>query len=99
MGTKLYPNARTRSSGKLSYTLQAVDVRQGLKDSLEALGTTKLDLWYLHGPDRNTPLEETLREVDALYREGYFDRFGISNYMSWEVAAKRDLGLRLQSTN
>lgn len=87
MGTKLYPNARTRSAGNLSYTLQAADVRRGLKDSLEALGTTKLDLWYLHGPDRSTPLEETLREVDALYREGYFDRFGISNYMSWEVAA------------
>ncbi|KAI8654199.1 hypothetical protein LRP88_01776 [Fusarium phalaenopsidis] len=87
MGTKLYPNARTRSAGKLSYTLQAADVRQGLKDSLEALGATKLDLWYLHGPDRSTPLEETLQEVDSLYREGYFDRFGISNYMSWEVAA------------
>ncbi|EEU35611.1 uncharacterized protein NECHADRAFT_86802 [Fusarium vanettenii 77-13-4] len=66
MGTKLYPNARTRSAGSLSYTLQVVDVRKGLKDSLEALGTTKLDLWYLHGPDRSTPLEKTLREVAAI---------------------------------
>ncbi|KAM5350951.1 hypothetical protein ACJ41O_003674 [Fusarium nematophilum] len=87
MGTKLCLNAGTRSPGKLSYTLQAADVRRSLKESLEALGTTKLDLWYLHGPDRNNPLDETLREVDSLPREGYFDRFGISNYMSWEVAA------------
>ncbi|KAJ9648056.1 hypothetical protein H2199_001833 [Coniosporium tulheliwenetii] len=45
-----------------------------------------VDMWYLHGPDRTTPFSETLREVDALYKEGYFKRFGISNYMSWEVS-------------
>jgi len=38
------------------------------------------------GPDRATPFEETLRGVDKLYKEGKFKRFGISNYMSWEVA-------------
>ena len=43
-------------------------------------------MWYLHGPDRTTPYEVTLKAVDELYREGKFKRFGISNYMSWEVA-------------
>ena len=43
-------------------------------------------MWYLHGPDRTTPYEETLRAVNELYKEGKFKRFGISNYMSWEVA-------------
>ena len=43
-------------------------------------------MWYLHGPDRKTPYEETLRAVNELYKEGKFKRFGISNYMSWEVA-------------
>ncbi|KAH0421764.1 aldo/keto reductase [Colletotrichum camelliae] len=87
MGTKLYPNSKTSgATGPLSYTLRAADVRRGLLDSLKALNTTKIDLWYLHGPDRETPLEETLCEVNKLHEEGHFNRFGISNFMSWEVA-------------
>lgn len=43
-------------------------------------------MWYLHGPDRTTPYEVTLKAVNDLYKEGKFKRFGISNYMSWEVA-------------
>ena len=39
-------------------------------------------MWYLHGPDRKTPYEETLRAVNELYKEGKFKRFGISNFMS-----------------
>ncbi|EON96959.1 putative aldo keto reductase protein [Phaeoacremonium minimum UCRPA7] len=73
---------------ELIYTLQGKDIRRALMGSLAALGATKIDLWYLHGPDRitNTPLEETLREVNTLHKEGYFSRFGISNFTSWEVA-------------
>lgn len=52
-----------------------------------ALNAENLDLWYLHGPDRTVPLEETLKGVNELYKEGKFKRWGISNYMSWEVAA------------
>jgi aflatoxin B1 aldehyde reductase len=55
-------------------------------ESLKALRTSKIDLWYLHGPDRSTPYEDTLREVNNLHEEGFFKRFGISNYMAWEVA-------------
>ena len=39
-------------------------------------------MWYLHGPDRGTPYEVTLKAVNDLYKEGKFKRFGISNYMS-----------------
>jgi aflatoxin B1 aldehyde reductase len=54
--------------------------------SLKALNTKKVDIWYLHGPDRTTPYEETMRGVNDLYKEGLFDRFALSNYMAWEVA-------------
>jgi len=54
--------------------------------SLTALNTNKVDVWYLHGPDRSISYEVTLKAVNDLYNDGYFDRFGISNYMSWEVA-------------
>ncbi|CAM1501299.1 Fc.00g104610.m01.CDS01 [Cosmosporella sp. VM-42] len=92
MATKIYPTAgleigNMADDPELRYTLQPNDLRRALKDSLSALGASKIDLWYLHGPDRKTPLEDTLREVNALYTEGYFSRFGISNFPSWEVAS------------
>lgn len=37
-------------------------------------------MWYLHGPDRSVPYEVTMKAVNDLYKEGYFKRFGISNY-------------------
>lgn len=87
METKLYPNARGLSSAHESYTHQPEDVRRGLINSLKALQTERIDMFYLHGPDRKTPLVDTLREVNNLHQEGRFSRFGISNYMSWEVSA------------
>ncbi|RYP79003.1 hypothetical protein DL769_003076 [Monosporascus sp. CRB-8-3] len=87
MDTKLYPS-EGKNMGELSvvsYSHRPEDVRRGLMESLKALNAKKIDMWYLHGPDRKTPFEDTLREVDKLHREGYFSRLGISNYMSWEV--------------
>ena len=49
---------------------------------------SSLDMWYLHGPDRKTPYEETLRAVNELYKEGKFKRFGISNYYAYAVPSR-----------
>ena len=88
MDTKLYPSARGNPSlvKPRAWTHSAKDVREGLVASLEALKVKQIDMFYLHGPDRKTDFEETLSEVNKLHKEGYFKRFGISNYMSWEVA-------------
>ena len=87
MATKVYPTQRMPSllKGK-GYTLEPADVRSALTTSLNALGAESVDLYYLHGPDREVPFEETLGEIDALYKAGKFRRFGISNFQSWEVA-------------
>ncbi|EOD50988.1 Aldo/keto reductase [Neofusicoccum parvum] len=85
METKLYPN-RGKGMSNEEYDHSPADLRRGLLDSLKALRADKIDMWYLHGPDRSRPFEETLREVDALHKEGYFRRLGISNYQAWEVA-------------
>lgn len=85
MDTKLYPTS-VRPYNKEIYSHSPKDLRAGLLASLKALNTDKLDAWYLHGPDRATPFKETLSEVNKLYEEGYFKRFGISNYQVWEVA-------------
>ncbi|KAF9891127.1 hypothetical protein FE257_005063 [Aspergillus nanangensis] len=86
MDTKLYPSANRSMSLANTYTHTPEDIRRGLLDSLKALQTDKIDMFYLHAPDRNTPFEDTLREVNNLHNEGYFARLGVSNYMSWEVA-------------
>ncbi|KAH7139762.1 NADP-dependent oxidoreductase domain-containing protein [Dactylonectria estremocensis] len=96
MATKLYPTGRAAMAALTSetYTHGSGDVRRGLLDSLKALEADKIDMFYLHGPDRQTPFEETLKEVNDLYKEGYFKRFGISNYMSWEVAQISEICIR-----
>ena len=58
----------------------------GLETSLKALKTDKIDMFYLHAPDRSTPYAITLEAVNQLHKEGKFKRFGISNYAAWEVA-------------
>ncbi|THH17993.1 hypothetical protein EW146_g2930 [Bondarzewia mesenterica] len=89
METKLYPNVKPGvaldpSREPISHTPESL--RLHLERSLKALNTDKLDMWYLHAPDRTTSYEVTMKAVNDLYKEGLFERFGISNYASWEVA-------------
>ncbi|KAF2440452.1 Aldo/keto reductase [Karstenula rhodostoma CBS 690.94] len=87
MDTKFFPNVHGMLGRPVTH-LDARSIRDGLSDSLKVLGgVEKVDLWYLHAPDRSVPLEETLKTVDELYKQGKFNRWGVSNYMSWEVAA------------
>lgn len=43
------------------------------------------DLFYLHAPDHDTPLMETLQAVHELKTEGLFHQWGLSNYAAWET--------------
>ncbi|KJX95831.1 aldehyde reductase like protein [Zymoseptoria brevis] len=54
------------------------------KNSKELLGTN-VDILYIHAPDHNTPLEETLAAVDEVHKSGFFTRFGLSNYKAEDV--------------
>ena len=46
---------------------------------------------YLHYPDRSVPFEETCIAINQAYREGKFDRFGLSNFAAAEVEQIVDL--------
>ncbi|KAI5840435.1 aflatoxin B1 aldehyde reductase member 2 [Morchella snyderi] len=65
---------------------KAASIRENIAKSLSELGTEKVDLWYLHAPDRSVPFEETLEAVNEAYKEGKFMRLGLSNYTAFEVA-------------
>lgn len=54
-------------------------------NSLRRLGTDFIDLFQMHYPDRNTPIEETLRALDDLVRSGEIRYLGNSNYTAAQV--------------
>ncbi|MBN8230133.1 aldo/keto reductase [Corallococcus macrosporus] len=53
--------------------------------SLKRLGTDHIDLLQIHGYDAATPLEETLRALDDLVREGKVRYLGASNLAAWQL--------------
>ncbi|KAI8918267.1 Aldo/keto reductase [Powellomyces hirtus] len=55
------------------------------RESLKALNTKRVDIFYLHAPDHATPYEHTLKAVQELYEEGTFGELALSNYSAWEV--------------
>ncbi|WP_086708797.1 aldo/keto reductase [Streptomyces antimycoticus] len=66
--------------------LSARGMRAALEGSLRRLGTDHVDLFYLHQPDRSTPLEETLGAVAEFVTEGKIRALGVSNYAAWQIA-------------
>lgn len=54
--------------------------------SLKRLGTDHIDIQYLHKPDAETPLEETIGAVGDLIRQGKIRYFGLSNFRAWRIA-------------
>ena len=63
--------------------------------SLRRLQTDYLDLYYLHGPDPVTPLEETFRAYDDLVRQGKVRYVGVSNLFGWQIATATGITRRL----
>ena len=59
--------------------------------SLERLQTDRIDLYYAHFDDEQTPLEDTLRAFDALVREGLVRHIGASNYSPERLRAALEL--------
>lgn len=63
-----------------------VNILRAVEESLRRLQTDYIDLYQLHGWDSNTPLEETLRTLDDLVRQGKVRYIGLSNYLAWQAA-------------
>jgi aryl-alcohol dehydrogenase-like predicted oxidoreductase len=66
--------------GSRRYVMRAVEA------SLRRLGTDYIDLYQLHSPDPQTPIEETLAALDDLVRAGKVRYLGNSNFAGWQVA-------------
>ncbi len=60
-------------------------IRKAVEASLRRLGTDWIDLYQLHRPDPQTPIEETLAALDELVRDGLVRYLGSSNFSGWQV--------------
>lgn len=56
---------------------------EAVEGSLRRLGTDYIDLYQVHWPDEETPLEETLRALDDLVCQGKVRYIGASNFPAW----------------
>jgi aryl-alcohol dehydrogenase-like predicted oxidoreductase len=70
------PNARGASRAHIA---------DGVRASLKRLGTDHIDLYQIHGFDPATPIEETVRALDDLVRQGLVRYVGVSNWAAWQV--------------
>ena len=69
-------NAMGASRRHISYAVES---------SLKRLGTDRIDVYFIHRFDDTTPLEETLRALDDLVRQGKILYPGASNFAAWQV--------------
>jgi len=71
-------------------------IRQAAEDSLRRLGTDRIDLYQIHRPDPEVPIEETLGALDELVRAGKVREIGCSNFSAEQLrtaeAASRERG-------
>ena len=82
IATKVYgemgprPNDRGASRGH---------IMDSVRTSLERLQTDHIDLYQIHSNDPVTPIDETLRALDDLVRQGLVRYIGVSNWQAWKI--------------
>lgn len=73
------PTPAARYRGSRDYVMKAVEA------SLRRLNTDYIDLYQYHFPDPHTPIEETMRALDDLVRQGKVRYLGCSNMPAWRL--------------
>lgn len=87
-GLPVGPGPMDRGTGRLHLMAQ-------VEQSLRRLRTDYIDLYQVHTFDPDTPLEETLKALDDLVRQGKVRYVGASNYRAWELMKALGLADRL----
>lgn len=70
----------TKVNPRITGSLDKNAVKMQLEDSLERLGIDYIDTYYIHFPDKRTPLEETLYTINEYYKKGFIKALGLSNF-------------------
>ena len=77
-GNRMGPEANDKGTSR-KHIMKACEA------SLARLRTDYIDLYQVHDPDRDTPIEETMRALDDLVRQGKVRYVGCSNFFEWEA--------------
>lgn len=75
--------------------LSRLHIMDSVDDSLRRLGLSHIDLLYLHGVDPITPLEETMRGLEAVVNSGKVRYLGVSNHPAWMVVKANSIAERM----
>ena len=70
-------------------------IQDGVKASLKRLQLDHIDLYQIHGFDPATPIEETVRALDQLVRQGHVRYVGVSNWAAWQIVKALGVAERL----
>lgn len=62
------------------------NILHSIEFSLRRLKTDYVDLYQLHHPDAQTPIEETLSTLDGLVKDGKVRYLGVTNHYAWQLA-------------
>ena len=85
LATKFGADPATRGSGIKDGGTRDYIVKS-VEESLTRLDTDYIDLYQMHFPDHETPIDETLRALDDLVSSGKVRYIGSSNFASWQIS-------------
>ncbi len=85
IATKFGMDMKGKSGDDRGRRGSAAYVRTSVEASLRRLGTEYIDLYQLHVPDPQTPIEETLEALDDLVTSGLVRAIGCSNLKAWQL--------------
>ncbi|WP_299532881.1 aldo/keto reductase [Ulvibacterium sp.] len=88
LGTK---TGVTRTSDSFLRDLRPETILREIDESLSRLGTDYIDLYQIHWPDVNTPLEDSLETLLKLQEQGKFRYLGVSNFTVELMEQAKDL--------
>jgi aryl-alcohol dehydrogenase (NADP+) len=79
-GVSRVGSGRNDAGGSRKHIIEACE------RSLRRLQTDRVDLYYLHHPDLDAPIEEAFEALDRLVRDGKVLYLGVSNFAAWQLA-------------
>jgi aryl-alcohol dehydrogenase-like predicted oxidoreductase len=82
LATKVYNEVGPQPNDRGASRAHIMD---GVKASLQRLGMDYIDLYQIHAFDPVTPVEETLRALEDLVRQGLVRYIGLSNWPAWQI--------------
>lgn len=93
VATKVYGETGTTAAN--SRGMSRYHIMDGVKASLERLQLDHIDLYQIHAFDPATPIEEAVRALDDLVRQGHVRYVGVSNWAAWQIMKAIGISERL----